>query len=343
MPVLDVAARSAPRKKPSESKKFQRIAPWASLVARLAGAALFGYAAAAKIGDPAGTVRAVRAYRLLPESLIHPVAYALPAFEIALATLLLVGVATRLVGAIAVAVVALFGVAIATAAARGLQIDCGCFGGGGSVAHTRYPLEIGRDVALLLVLSIVPLATRSRWSIDGYAARRADGILVGNASAPVRLIAYEDPQCPICKDFEQVNGATLKHAINSGEVSVEYRMRSFLGPESVRADNALAAAQKQGKFEALREALFAHQPQERTGGFTTDQLLALGRSVGLAGQEFVNDVRSMTYAGWVAFVDDQASRDGNVGTPEVIKVGSGALRSEQLFTPAGFKVALGLE
>ncbi len=118
-------------------------------------------------------------------------------------------------------------------------------------------------------------------------------------------------------------------------------MRSFLGPESVRADNALAAAQKQGKFEALREALFAHQPQERTGGFTTDQLLALGRSVGLAGQEFVNDVRSMTYAGWVAFVDDQASRDGNVGTPEVIKVGSGALRSEQLFYARGIQGRVG--
>jgi len=119
-------------------------------------------------------------------------------------------------------------------------------------------------------------------------------------------------------------------------------MRSFLGVESVRADNALAAAQAEGKFESLREALFAHQPREGTGGFTTEDLLALGRSVGLTEAAYTNAVRSMSYATWVGFVDDQASRDGNVGTPQLIRVGTGALSTAQTFDPVQFKGVLGL-
>jgi hypothetical protein len=92
----------------------------------------------------------------------------------------------------------------------------------------------------------------------------------------------------------------------------------------------------------MREAVFAHQPQERTGGFTTDDLLALGRTVGLDDAAFTGAVRSMTYAAWVAHVDDQASRDGNVGTPELLRVGGQPLTSAQLFDPAEFKAALGI-
>ena len=51
--------------------------------------------------------------------------------------------------------------AVGSAWARGLQIDCGCFGNGGQVAagETAYPLEVLRDVALLLVaLALARLA-----------------------------------------------------------------------------------------------------------------------------------------------------------------------------------------
>ena len=119
-------------------------------------------------------------------------------------------------------------------------------------------------------------------------------------------------------------------------------MRSFLGVESVRADNALAAAQNEGKFEQLRTALFANQPEEHTGGFTTDDLLELGRSVGLTDTAYTDAVRSMTYAPWVEFVDDRASRDGDVGTPQLVKVGSGVLSWNQTMEPAQFAAALGL-
>ena len=170
-------------------------------------------------------------------------------------------------------------------------------------------------------------------------ATEQGGYLVGSPSAPVHLVAYEDPQCPVCGDFERTNGPALKAAVDAGKVSVEYRMRSFLGTESVRADNALAAAQAEGKFEALREAVYAHQPEEHTGGFTTADLLSLGRSVGLTAPAYITAVQSMSYADFVRATDDRASRDGNVGTPELRKGGT-PLTQQQVFDPAAFAAAI---
>jgi hypothetical protein len=68
---------------------------------------------------------------------------------------------------------------------------------------------------------------------------------------------------------------------------VEYRMRCFLGPESVRADNALALAAEVGRFDDLRRALFVDQPSEGTGGFTIEDLLHLGLQVGLSDSGFI--------------------------------------------------------
>ena len=130
-------------------------------------------------------------------------------------------------------------------------------------------------------------------------------------------------------------------AIEAGKVSVEYRMRSFLGPESVRAVNALAAAQADGRFDALRQALYVNQPKERTGGFTTQTLLDLGRAAGLTSSTYTNAVRDVRYESWVRKVDDQASRDGNVATPE-LRIGDRVLTQQELFDPASLRRALGL-
>ena len=83
------------------------------------------------------------------------------------------------------------------------------------------------------------------------------GVIVGNADAAHAMVLFEDPQCPDCRQFEEVNGHLITTAVEAGELAVEYRMRCFLGPESMRADNALALAAESGRFDELRQALFA--------------------------------------------------------------------------------------
>lgn len=114
-------------------------------------------AGALKLPDPAGSVRAVRAYDLLSESLVPAVGYALPMVEVVLGLLLILGLLTRAAALGTALLQGAFIVGIASAWARGLEIDCGCFGGGGEEegASAAYPFDIARDVGFILAAAWV--------------------------------------------------------------------------------------------------------------------------------------------------------------------------------------------
>jgi protein-disulfide isomerase len=141
------------------------------------------------------------------------------------------------------------------------------------------------------------------------------GVLLGNAQAPKSMVLFEDPQCPYCREFEALNGARITAALSAGDLAVEYRMRCFLGPESIRADNALALAAEAGRFDELRQELFAAQPPEGTGGFTNEDLVRLGAQVGLSGPDFVTGVRDARYAQWVQRREALYQAEDPQGTP----------------------------
>jgi uncharacterized membrane protein YphA (DoxX/SURF4 family) len=148
--------------------RLSAVAAWVSTVARLVLGGVFLVAGALKVIDPQSSVAAVRAYQLLPSSLTTIVGWGLPFAEIALGMLLLIGVATRAVAATSAVLLVVFIAAVASAAARGLSIDCGCFGGGGEVApgQTAYGVEIVRDVGLLLLAVWLVWQPRSRLTLD---------------------------------------------------------------------------------------------------------------------------------------------------------------------------------
>ena len=155
------------------------------------------------------------------------------------------------------------------------------------------------------------------------------GVLVGSDGARRRLVVFEDPQCPYCRQFEETSGDLLRREIAAGAVAVEYRMRSFLGPESVRADNALALAAEAGQFDQLRREVFAAQPPEHSGGFSIEDLVDLGSRVGLVNPEFVSGVRESRYGTWVEQMDRKFQDQNPQGTPAALldgePVDSGAL------------------
>lgn len=141
------------------------------------------------------------------------------------------------------------------------------------------------------------------------------GVLVGSEGARRRLVVFEDPQCPYCREFEDASGDLLRREIAAGAVAVEYRIRSFLGPESVRAANALAIAAGSGRFDELRRELFANQPPEHSGGFSTQDLLALSAHAGLTGADYVASVQNGRYEPWVREIDEVFERQDPRGTP----------------------------
>ena len=148
--------------------RWSAARPWFGLGIRVVLAVVALWAGVAKVTDLEGSVRAVRAFDLLPSGLEDLVGYALPVVELILGLLLLAGLLTRWAAAANGLLMLAFTIGIASAWARGLSIDCGCFGGGGEVdpGETEYLLDIVRDVALVLASAYLVRWPQSRFSAD---------------------------------------------------------------------------------------------------------------------------------------------------------------------------------
>ena len=141
---------------------------WVSTAARLAVGLTFLASGGTKIVDVEGTVRSVRAYRLLPEAVVPAVGTALPVLELGLAVLLLAGLATRAAAAITLPLSAAFAVGVGSAWARGLRIECGCFGDGGPSANPvpGYVRELVINALILAAAAWLLRRPASRLSAD---------------------------------------------------------------------------------------------------------------------------------------------------------------------------------
>ncbi|MFE7640046.1 MULTISPECIES: MauE/DoxX family redox-associated membrane protein [unclassified Kitasatospora] len=157
---------------PTAGRPVPAWSEWLGTAVRLGLAVVWGWAGLAKISDPAEAAQAVRAYEILPEGLVKPIGYGLPFLELALALLLVVGLGVRLVAGVSALLLLAFIAGIASAWARGISIDCGCFGGGGHVdaSQTEYLQEILRDTGFLLLAGWLLWRPRTRLSADGRLA-----------------------------------------------------------------------------------------------------------------------------------------------------------------------------
>jgi uncharacterized membrane protein YphA (DoxX/SURF4 family) len=147
---------------------------WLTVLCRLALGVVWLVAGLAKVGDLDASVRAVRAYRLLPEVLAQVVGAALPLVEIVLGVMLLAGLFVRASAVVSALLMAVYVVGIASAWARGLRIDCGCFGSGGDLAageDPTYGWELARDAGLFLLAVLLARWPTGPYALDGLLAR----------------------------------------------------------------------------------------------------------------------------------------------------------------------------
>ncbi|TNM37512.1 DoxX family membrane protein [Nocardioides albidus] len=144
------------------------VLAWLGLAARLVAGVVWIVAGGLKVAEPEASVNAVRAYQLLPSSLAEPVGLALPAVELVVGLALVLGVLARGAAVVSALLFGAFIVGIASVWARGIEIDCGCFGGGGAKAGaaSAYPWEIARDAALLAASLLVASLRRTPLALD---------------------------------------------------------------------------------------------------------------------------------------------------------------------------------
>lgn len=153
----------------TSSHAGSRFKDAAGMVARVLLGGVLVVAGYLKVIDPVGSTQSVVAYDIFPYEIARFMGLTLPVIEVAVGVLLIVGLFTRAVGALGAGLMVVFIAGITSAWARGLAIDCGCFGTSGPVdpSNTRYLQEIIRDTALAAAGLWLVLRPRTLFSLDG--------------------------------------------------------------------------------------------------------------------------------------------------------------------------------
>jgi protein-disulfide isomerase len=81
--------------------------------------------------------------------------------------------------------------------------------------------------------------------------------VAGNAKGDVTIVEFFDTRCPYCRKLEPT---MAKFLARDHGVRLVYKDLPILGPASVLGSKALLAAQKQGGYEKLRDAIMLAPP-----------------------------------------------------------------------------------
>jgi uncharacterized membrane protein YphA (DoxX/SURF4 family) len=101
-----------------------------TLVLRFAVGALLIWASQGRLLDPQPLADAIDDYRILPLAVVNVTAVTLPWVELIAGLCLIAGLGTPGAGLATAALAVVYTCAVSSALVRGLDIGCGCFGGG---------------------------------------------------------------------------------------------------------------------------------------------------------------------------------------------------------------------
>ena len=151
------------------------------------------------------------------------------------------------------------------------------------------------------------------------------GAVLGNPNAPVTLVEFADPQCPFCKEYT-LNSMpkVVQDYVRSGKVKMELRLMSFIGPDSVKAAQALEAAGLQNKLWNATDVLYYNQGRENSG-YVTDSFLrsVLGAVPGLNVNQALAQAKDPRVTQAMNQTDTLANRYGVDSTPTFLVGKSG--------------------
>ena len=177
------------------------------------------------------------------------------------------------------------------------------------------------------VTSTIDTANGSAISFDNGAATTID--------------IWEDSQCPVCKLFEDANGAYVESLIREKKANVRYHVLSFLGDESVRAANASFCAADEGHYLDFQKAIYAVQSTVENSGFWSNEtLVEMGKKIGITSTKFEDCVTKGSKVDLVQANSESMSKYGVQGTPTVFINGKQWERTQNAFVLEEFKAAV---
>lgn len=163
-----------------------------------------------------------------------------------------------------------------------------------------------------------------------------------------RVDIYLDFMCPVCRQFEEVNGADIDALREAGTVAVVYHPISILDrvsagtkyPTRSASAAGVVADQAPEFYLDFTNILFANQPAENTPGLDDATIASLAVEVGVP-QEVADTFKKGEFEKWVTAATDRASADGMAGTPTIMVNGKVLDQGEvPYFQPGALKTYL---
>ncbi|MCW2860759.1 MAG: oxidoreductase [Actinoallomurus sp.] len=184
-------------------------------------------------------------------------------------------------------------------------------------------------VALAVVITVYFVNKKDPNAYTGALApttRQSDGAILAakpGAKAP-KLELFEDFQCPICHEFENSSGSTIKRLAAEGKVNVLYypfwlfkQQTDPIRGNSQRAANAALCAPAD-KWIPYHDAIYKHQPAEGSKGFSNKDLIGWAKDLGFDTPQFEQCVNGNQKQSQIDSMTNYAEQARKVtGTPTV--------------------------
>ncbi|MBV6632369.1 MAG: thioredoxin domain-containing protein [Alphaproteobacteria bacterium] len=131
--------------------------------------------------------------------------------------------------------------------------------------------------------------------------------VVGNPEGDVEMVHFFDYQCGFCKGMAQDLANTLEE---SGRVRAKFKEFPILGPESVIASRVAMAADRQGKYWEVHQALMNNR-----GRLSEPLIMALAQNAGVDMEKLRVDMNDPIILIHLQENRRMAERLGITGTP----------------------------
>jgi protein-disulfide isomerase len=188
--------------------------------------------------------------------------------------------------------------------------------------------------AFLVVLAVSVVAGVALGGKNGDGGKPADarevsalfagipqhGTTLGSPRAPVTLTEFADLQCPFCAQYARDALPTIvRRYVRTGKVRLDFRILSFIGPDSVKAGRMTAAAGRQNRLWNFIELFYRNQGEENTGYVTDSFFRRLAGSIpGFEVGRALSERTSPSVATQLASDRDRATGLGIQSTPSFL-------------------------
>jgi protein-disulfide isomerase len=205
--------------------------------------------------------------------------------------------------------------------------------------------QIGATLAVAVAVVVIAIAVSSSGSSGGkkpspgqtqqtstlFTGIAQNGVTMGNPQAKVTIYEFADLQCPFCREYTVgANGSNpvfpqlVTKYVKPGKVKMVFRNLTFIGPDSVTAARAAAAAGAQNKLWDFVDLFYKQQGTENTGYVTDKFIQNLATSVGIDPNKLKADQSAPFVEQQLGEAQDQAQQFSINSTPSfLIQIGNG--------------------